>query len=272
MLLNMKGSGMEKKNVVITGGSRGIGYALAEEFIRLGCRVMISGRQAANLDLAVRTLGDSGGEAQTCVADAASAADTEALWQAAVKKMGSVDIWINNAGLGQNPVPVWEVAAADVHAIVGANLTGLIYGCQAAFRGMRTQGYGSIFNMEGFGSDGRHRNGLTVYGASKRAVRYLSEGLAQEAQGSGVLVGSISPGMVATDFLMVPLRRDPEQLKRNLRLLNILADRPETVARYLAPRMLLCRKQNAKINWLSGRKLVWRFLTAAFVRRKIISE
>ncbi len=261
----------QTSHIVITGGSRGIGLALAEEFLRVGCRVMIAGRSAEHLRLAEEKLTDGTNRVLTQVCDVTHAVEVEALWRAAVERMETVDLWINNAGIGQYSLPVWDVPPAVVKNIFDTNISGLIYGCQTACRGMRVQGYGRIFNMEGFGSDGRHLNNLTVYGSSKRAVRYLSEGLGREASGSGVLVGTISPGMVATDFLLTPLRRDPEQLRRNLGVLNILADRPETVARFLVPRMLASRKQNVRIAWLTGRKIFWRFLTAAIRKRKIIT-
>jgi NAD(P)-dependent dehydrogenase (short-subunit alcohol dehydrogenase family) len=260
------------EHIVITGGSRGIGLALAAEFLRSGCRVMISGRSADHLRTAADQLQSPPDGLFTRVCDASRADEVEGLWQEAVARLGTVDIWINNAGVGQDSQPVWEVPAGTVQAIVDTNIAGLIFGCQTAFRGLRAQGSGRIFNMEGFGSDGRHMNNLTVYGTSKSAVRYLTDGLAREAAGSGVLVGALSPGMVATDFLLVPLRRDPERLKRGLRILNILADHPETVARFLVPRILSCRRQNARIAWLTGRKILWRFLTAAFSRRKIITS
>ena len=259
------------KRIVITGGSRGIGFALAEEFLRFGCRVVVTGRSEERLRHAAGMLEKRGEGIFTVQADATRSDDAESVWRRAVECMGGVDVWINNAGVGQEMLPVWDTSPATVKEIIDTNVSGVIYGCRAAFRGMRSQGHGCVFNMEGFGSDGRHMNNLTVYGASKRAVRYLSEGMAREAAGSGVLIGTLSPGMVATDFLLEPLRRDPERLRRALRVLNILADTPETVARFIVPRVLRCRRQNARIVWLTGRKLFIRFLSAPFTKRNIIT-
>jgi len=259
------------KNVVITGGSRGIGSAMASEFIQAGCRVLISGRSADHLTEVVRRWGEQSGRIFTHQGDISNPGEATELWKKAVDCLGSVDIWINNAGVGQDSLPVWEIPEKTVQDIVATNLTGLILACQAAFRGMRTQGYGCIFNMEGLGSDGRHMNNLTVYGTSKCAVRYFSEGLGREAAGSGVLIGTLSPGMVATDLLLNPLRHDKDRWKRNARFLNILADRPETVARFLVPRVLSNKRQNARINWLTNGKVIRRLLASLFVNRNVIA-
>jgi NAD(P)-dependent dehydrogenase (short-subunit alcohol dehydrogenase family) len=260
---------IEPKNVVITGSSRGIGFALANEFLKAGCRVMLSGKSGEHLTRALdgfKAYKDFV-FAQRC--DVTRTADLEGLWRAAKERLATIDIWINNAGIGQDWLPIWDVDAEKARAIVETNVIGLIHGSQIAFKGMRAQGQGQIWNMEGFGSDGKHMVNLSIYGTTKRALHYFTEALALEARGSGVLVGALSPGMMATDFVLEPLRRDPERLARSLKVLNIIADKPETVARFLAPRILANKKQGARLTWLTGGKIMLRFLTAPFVKRKV---
>jgi NAD(P)-dependent dehydrogenase (short-subunit alcohol dehydrogenase family) len=258
------------KNIVITGSSRGFGFALAREFLEAGCCVMLSGKSHQNLAQAVDKLKGYGGRVFSAACDVTNYADVQRLWQEAEERLPAVDVWINNAGIGQESVSVWEIPPETMKAIIETNVTGLIYGSRVAFLGMSAQGHGQIFNMEGFGSDGRHMNNLSLYGTTKSAVRYFTHGLAKEAGRSGVLVGTLSPGMMACDFVLEPMRKDQERSARSLRILNIIADRPETVARFLVPRILANKKQGAHFRWLTGRKLFRRFLTAPFVKRDII--
>ncbi len=255
--------------VVITGSTRGLGFALAAEFLLRGCRVTVSGRSAGGVEAALERLQAHGERVMGFPCDVTQEAQVEALWREAVRRWGGVDIWVNNAGVPHSTVPVWELPAAEAETLVRTNLLGTVQGSAVAMRGMLSQAHGQIFNMEGFGSDGRRRTGLTLYGTSKAAVRYFSRGLADEADGGPVLTGTLSPGMMVTDFLLGPMQRSgqAEQMKR---VINILADRPETVARFLVPRMLENRRQGARIAWLTGGKILFRFLTAPLRRGRLL--
>jgi NAD(P)-dependent dehydrogenase (short-subunit alcohol dehydrogenase family) len=257
------------KNIVITGSSRGIGFALANEFLKAGCQVMISGKSREHLKKALASFKEYKGRVFTQPCDVTRLTDLNGLWKAAQKRLGTVDVWINNAGIGQDWLPIWDVDPAKARAIVETNVIGLIHGAQIAFKGMRAQEQGQIWNMEGFGSDGRHMDNLSVYGTTKRALRYFTEALALEARGSGVLIGSMSPGMMATDFVLEPMRHDPERLKQSLKIFNIIGDKPETVARFMVPRILANKRQGRRLAWLTGGKIMLRFLTAPFVKRKV---
>jgi NAD(P)-dependent dehydrogenase (short-subunit alcohol dehydrogenase family) len=127
--------------------------------------------------------------------------------------------------------------------------------------------------MEGHGSDGRIMKGLSVYGAAKRALRYVAQALAVEAKGTGVLVGALCPGIMVTDFTLSRLDRgDPAAWERAKKVFNILADRPETVAAFLVPRILAARRSGALIAWLTGPKIMSRFMTAGFARRRVMPD
>jgi NAD(P)-dependent dehydrogenase (short-subunit alcohol dehydrogenase family) len=235
--------------------------------------VVVSGRSREGVSQAVSELSAEFG-ADRIAGKAAEMSDFEqvkSLWSTAVERFGGVDIWINNAGVGQPWSHVSDLPPQELRRVVESNLLGTLNGCRVALAGMRSAGSGAIFTMEGFGSDGRLSRRMVVYGATKRAVRYLTRGLVLEERGGPVRIGSISPGMVATDLLTGPVRDDPGEFARAKRVFNILADRVETVAPYLASRILHARKHGARIAWLTTGKVLLRFLAAPFSRRELFS-
>ena len=139
------------KNVVITGSTRGIGFGLAREFLKKGCRVVICGRKQKDVDDAVSKLAQYGPSSSIfgTECDVSESVQVEDLWNKAVQTFGSVDIWINNAGISHTQTPFWELPMAEVSRIIATNVTGLMNGCSTAARGMIKQGYGAIYNMEG---------------------------------------------------------------------------------------------------------------------------
>jgi NAD(P)-dependent dehydrogenase (short-subunit alcohol dehydrogenase family) len=266
---------MEKTRVVITGSTRGLGFKLAQEFLSRGCAVVVSGRTHEATQSAVASLkGDyPGAVVHGFPCDAGFYAQVEALWDSARQSLGGVDHWINNAGIGQPTAPIWEVPPGDMEAIVRTDLIAVLYGARVVMRGMLKQGSGMIWFMEGHGSDGRIMKGLSVYGAAKRGLRYTALALAEEAQGTGIRIGTLSPGIMITDFTMNTAHRgDPAAWERTKKAYNILADRPETVAGFLAPRILAARKNGAHIAWLTTGKVMARFLTAGITKRTVIEE
>lgn len=257
------------KTVVITGSTRGIGYGLAEAFLDFGCNVAVNGRSPSSVEQTITKLAGQHDPAriQGLAGDVASLAQMEALWQTAVARFGQVDIWINNAGLGHPFEPMWQLEPEAMEKVVNANILGTMIGSKVAIQGMLAQGHGQLFNMEGAGSNGKVRPGMSVYSASKAAVTLLSDALIKETAGTAVQVGTISPGMVVTDLLMDPLTKDPAMMEKNRRIFNILTDRVETIAPFLAEKMLASAKTGAQIKWLTTPKIMWRFLTARFIKR-----
>jgi NAD(P)-dependent dehydrogenase (short-subunit alcohol dehydrogenase family) len=267
--------------IVITGSTRGLGFQLAREFLRCGCAVVIAGRTGAAVDAALAGLRSEFPRATLhgIPCDVAEPSQVQALWDGAVKALGGVDHWINNAGIGQPTTAIWDLEPGLMEAVVRTDLLGVLYGARVAMRGMASQprekgrGPGAIWFMEGHGSDGRIMRGLSVYGAAKRALRYVARALAVEAQGTGVFVGALSPGIMLTDFTMKELgREDPAARERTKRVFNILADRPETVAAYLAPRILAVRRTGTLLVWLTGPKILFRFLFAGLLRRRVMPD
>jgi NAD(P)-dependent dehydrogenase (short-subunit alcohol dehydrogenase family) len=272
----MQEEGREKavKIVVIVGSTRGIGYSLADSFLDLGCAVVLSGRTLAAVETAVAQLSAKhGGERVTGFAcNVLDFGQVQALWDGAKSHFGQIDIWINSAGLSNPPVKFWEHPAERLQAVVETNLVGAMYGCKVAIQGMLTQGFGAIYNIEGFGSTGRQMEGLTLYGSTKCALRYLDDALAKELAGTPVRIGSFRPGMVITDLVTGQFQEGSEEWERAKKIFNIIADRPETVAPWLAQRALQNDRNGARIAWSSPWKLGLRFLTAPFRKRNLFDD
>jgi NAD(P)-dependent dehydrogenase (short-subunit alcohol dehydrogenase family) len=261
------------KIVVITGSTRGIGYGLADAFLGLGCAVVVSGRTQAAVDPVVTRLGVKH-EArrvwgQAC--DVAVYAQVEALWSAAKAHFGQIDIWINNAGMAHPVSDFDKLSPEQMRSLVETNVLGAMYGSRVALAGMRVQGFGSLYTMEGLGSSGgRQVRGLSLYGTTKAALRYLNDALMLETKGTPIIVGALQPGMTVTDMLTKQYEGQPEAWEKVKPIFNILSDRVETVAPWLAQKVVTNTRSGARFAFSTSSKLAWRFLTAPFVKRHVI--
>lgn len=257
---------MTGKVVVVTGSTRGIGHGLAKAFLDRGCSVVVSGRSAQSVSSVAAALGPAE-RVLGVAADVGSAADQQAMWDAAVERFGRVDVWVANAGVSAPRVPVDEVPADAVRAVVETNVLGVLHSAQVALRGMVQAGRGQLWLMEGFGSGRQSAAGMAVYGASKRSVSYLVKALQKEARGTGVQVGALSPGIVVTDLLTADYDGQPEQLEKAMRVFRVLGDRVETVTPWLADKVLATDRSGARIAWLTTPKAAARFASAGFTKR-----
>ncbi len=262
------------KIIVITGSTRGIGRGLAEAFLERGCAVVVSGRTAAAVERAVAELTARYGAervlGQPC--DVRDFAQVQALWDAVVARFGRVDVWVNNAGLGHAQMVFWELRPEQIAAVVETNIVGAMHGAKVALSGMLTQGFGAFYNLEGLGSSGSRVAGLTLYGSTKRALNYLTDCWAAEVKGTPLVVGAVQPGMIVTDMISGQFEGQPEEWERARRIFNILADRVETAAPWLAERMLANRKNGARFQRVGGFRTMLRFLIAPFRKRDLFGE
>ncbi|MCZ7669085.1 MAG: SDR family oxidoreductase [Chloroflexi bacterium] len=117
--------------------------------------------------------------------------------------------------------------------------------------------------------NGRSRPGMSIYGTSKAAVRFLSKSLTKETENTPVKVSAISPGMVITEFITDQYQEDPEGLIEAQRVFNILGDKVETVTPWLVEKLLSNDKSGALFEWLTPFKATLRFLTARFHKRDL---
>lgn len=261
------------KNVVITGSTRGLGLAMAKEFLRAGCNVTISGRNASIPDSLTKELEMYSGSYQYSPCNVQSKNDVDALWSEAFRKWGSIDIWINNAGQNCPHELVHDTEVSAVDAVINTNIKGMIFGCQTAAKNMLRQGSGQIWNMEGLGSNNMILVKTILYGTTKHALTYFTKGMAKELQGTSVKIGRLSPGMMLTDFIIKSPdgSESPALQDKSFRsVFNTLGDKPETVAAYFIPKILANTKNNAHLVWLTNMKSTVRFMKAPFVKRKLI--
>lgn len=261
------------KIIVITGSTRGIGYGLADSFLALDGSVVINGRTETGVDRAMQQLAAryEPGRILGHPCDVTRREQLQGMWDTAHSHFGQIDIWINNAGLAHRPETFRTLSPEQIKTVVETNLIGTMYGSQVALNGMLAQGFGSLYNMEGLGSDGRQVEGLALYGSTKRGLHYLTAALIEETTGTAVLVGALSPGMVLTDMLTGPYEPDSPEWERAKRIFNILADRVETVTPWLAQQILANQKHGANIRWLTRGRIIRRFLLAPFRKRDLFA-
>jgi NAD(P)-dependent dehydrogenase (short-subunit alcohol dehydrogenase family) len=260
------------KHIFITGSTRGIGFWLAFNFLKAGCRVTINGTTEKKVNSALDRLNQllPGSPVRGFSGDVTIYEDVQKMCREAAATSGKIDIWINNAGIDQTSVMAWELDACEYIRIIQVNVVGMINGTKAAFAHLLENGGGIIYNMAGFGSDGRMMVKMGLYGTSKRAVDYFTRSLMKEAAGTPVKVGLLSPGMVMTDMIYNRLGEKPIE-PRTRRVFNILADKPQTVTPYLVGKILNNSRNGAHIRWLNSMKISWRFMTASFNRRDFFS-
>lgn len=263
------------KVVVVTGGSRGLGRGLCDAFLARGAAVAFCARRENDVRAAETEMKAKGAtdDVLGAVADVAKYADLANLWSATVARFGRVDVWINNAGASNAQLPFYELPAGDIDAVVGANLAGTMNGVHVALTGMRKQeGGGHVFTMEGFGSDGARQHGMSIYGATKTAIRYFTRSVAEETAGSAVKVGSLSPGIVVTDLLVdVYAKGSPDLWKKKKWLFELIADPVEDVAPWLADRVLAGPAHGEHVAWMTVPKAVLRVFQPKYWRRGLFA-
>ncbi len=261
------------KTVVITGSTRGIGLEMAKEFLRCGCRVVLSGRHAALPDAAKQALAGYADKVIYVQCDVSRVEEVERLWDQSVSRFDRVDIWINNAGQNAPHKYIWDTGAEYVDRLIGVNIRGMIYGSQVAAKNMIAQGSGQIWSMEGLGSNDMIQERTILYGTSKRALTYFMQGLAKELAHTSVKAGRLSPGMMLTDFITKAPEGDESPVihdEQFRKVFNILADTPETVAAFFVPRMMANTRNDAHLVYLTGAKAMARFMTAPLKKRRLI--
>ncbi len=263
------------KSVVITGSTKGIGLGMAKDFLEKDCPVVLSGRNKQKLEQEVKKLGQKFGEDKVLglPCDVTDISQVQALWDTAKQKFDTIDIWINNAGRDTAMKLLWELDPAEIAPTVSTNVTGLIFGTQVALQGMLEQGSGQIYNMEGFGSGDMMRPGMTVYGTTKRAVRYFTDSMLEETKDTPVQIGTLGPGMVVTDFMLDSLRQMPDEQREQVKAIyNMLADKVETVTQFLVEEILKNDQTGAKIDWLTDEKAMERMNSDEYINRDLLGE
>ena len=185
--------------VLITGGTRGIGYATAEALLRAGNRVAITGTTDDGVVKAEHALSSlDGGQVLGIVCNVRDASSTERAVRTVVAKFGGIDVLINSAGVGVG-APISDLPHDEWDRIIGTNLTGVFNCCKAAIPHLKTRGGGWIVNLSSLASTNPFPGGA-AYCASKAGLNAFSDALMQELRYDNIRVSSILPGSVATGF------------------------------------------------------------------------
>lgn len=224
----------------MTGGTRGIGRALAAAILAEGSDVLVTGRDGAAAAEAAESLNSAAAagaraRAHACACDVGDAASVEALGVAALQAFGAPPAaWVCNAGTnGYVYADLVDMDAATVAAVVAANSVGTLLCAREALRG----GAAQVFLMEGAGSGGEPTRKYAAYGYSKAGYRQLISSLNSElkASGSSQKVHALSPGLVRTEMTSPG---DDAFGSTGRFFVNAVAEEPEDVAAYLAPRVV----------------------------------
>jgi 3-oxoacyl-[acyl-carrier protein] reductase len=187
------------KVAVVTGGSRGIGLAIARALVAEGVQVAITGRDNAHLSTARHKIEGAGpGAVETFHADVRRADDMTRVVDATVARFGGLDILINNAGIGMF-VSVADMTPAQWSEVIDTNLTGVFNATHAAVPHLRRRGGGFIINISSLAGKNPFADGA-AYCASKSGLNAFSEALMQELRYDNIRVSYVLPGSVATAF------------------------------------------------------------------------
>jgi len=190
---------LEGKAAVVTGGTRGIGLAIARSLGSAGAKLAVCGRTQSSVDRALRELDDtSTAGVFGYAADVSKVEDVTRLFASVVHDLEGVDILVNNAGLGIFR-PTAELTIEDWHTVIDTNLSGVFYCCREALPLMRKAGGGRIVNISSLAGKNPFAGGA-AYNASKFALNGFSEAMMLDHRNDNIRVSYIMPGSVDTEF------------------------------------------------------------------------
>jgi 3-oxoacyl-[acyl-carrier protein] reductase len=189
---------LENKVAFVTGGSRGIGAAIAKRLAANGARVAITyARDAEAAAKTVKAIEGAGGKAVAIKADATDPAAVKAAVDKAVASLGKLDILVNNAGTAI-PKPFEEATLEELDQVIDINLRGVFITTQAALKHINDGG--RIITIGSCVGERMMTPGLVAYSATKGAIRMFTQGLSREVGGRGITVNNVQPGPIDTDL------------------------------------------------------------------------
>ncbi len=206
---------IKDKIVVVTGSTRGFGYAIAESFLEAGATVAVTGRSQQAVDTALASL-QAKGRVSGFVMDVREEQQVYKLVEDVVKEFGRIDIWVNNAGYSNAAGMMLDMNPQDALDMFMSNDFGLLQCTQAIMHYMLPRKQGLLVNIYGNGSFLRPASPTGLYGATKAWVTSFTRSLATELKDSGIQILGFSPGMMTTDMLTSPIvvgERGKEMLK-----------------------------------------------------------
>lgn len=194
---------IKDKIVVVTGSTRGYGYAIAESLLEAGATVAVTGRSQQALDRALDSL-QPRGRVSGFVLDVREEDQVYKLVDDVLKEFGHIDIWVNNAGYSNAAGMMLDMNPQDALDMFMTNDLGVLQCTQAIMHYMLPRKQGMLINIYGNGSFLRPASPTGLYGATKAWMTSFTRSLAKELKGSGVQILGFSPGMLTTDMLTSP--------------------------------------------------------------------
>jgi len=190
---------LKGRKAIITGGARGIGYAIAERLLNSGASCSLWDRDPARLAEAGKKLAPAN-NVHTVTVDITSPESAEAATEATFKHFGGIDILVNNAGIAGVTKPTWEMTPSEWREVIEVNLLGAFHCCRAVLPKMIESKYGRIVNIASIAGKEGNPN-ASHYSASKAGVMALTKSLGKELAKTGILVNCITPAVIQTEIL-----------------------------------------------------------------------
>ena len=231
----------DNKTVLVTGGSTGIGAALAKAFASLGARVGVGYFQSeAAANEVVTSIKEAGGTAVALQADVADPSQVEQLIATAEDQLGSIDILINNAGAQIRRSRIDAASDEFYDATMDVNMRSVFAACRAAIPGMTKRGSGSIVNLSSISARTGGGGQSVLYSAAKAAVATFTRGLSAELADAGIRVNAVSPGLIETPFHDETPREQFESIAKTIPM-----GRPGTPEDCIGPTLFLASDELA---------------------------
>lgn len=250
---------LKGKVAVVTGSTRGFGFAIAQELLHAGAKVVVSGRSQVVTDEAVNSLKPLGVVAGFAC-DVSIAEEVYQLARRAVQWGEHIDLWVNNAGYAPAAGSVIDFPPQETMQTIKTNCLGVFNGTQAAMSIMLPLRQGVIVNIYGRGSDLKSATPSGLYGASKAWITSFTRTLAAEYEGAGVQIVGFSPGMMLTDMLVVDKvvgERINDTMKSMPMVLKALASPPAIPAAELVKLLETNQKEFVEYRLMRGKRALF---------------
>ena len=217
---------LKGKTAVVTGGTRGIGFAIVKKYLDNGANVALAGSRKESVDKALEKLAEYGERVMGIYPDLCNPEEVAAAFNSVKEKLGSLDILANNAGISSS-TSLYDYTYEEFSKIFDVNVKGLFVCTQAAARIMKEQGGGVIINTSSMVSKYGQPSGCG-YPASKFAVDGLTVSLSRELAADNIRVNAVAPGVTATDMVAALPKEVVDRISSQIPLARV--GQPEDIA------------------------------------------